>query len=206
MNEAYRTLKQPAEPRAATCWSCTASTRGTRRNTAMPAEFLMEQMEWREAADGGARAPRIEPALEQLHHRLRCRGRSRSSQRSRRISIARTNYAAAADAVCVRTDVRPSTLNATSDATKPLRTSLETLMALLQIAEPGQSAAPHQHRLAVGIDLGTTNSLVATVRNGVPSRPQRRAGAGAAALRGALPCRQASWSLCPSYQVNLSNT
>jgi len=41
-------------------------------------------------------------------------------------------------------------------------------MALLQIAEPGMSTAPHQHRLAVGIDLGTTNSLVATVRNSVP--------------------------------------
>ncbi len=40
-------------------------------------------------------------------------------------------------------------------------------MALLQISEPGQSAAPHQHRLAVGIDLGTTNSLVATVRSGL---------------------------------------
>ncbi|GAB1231746.1 Fe-S protein assembly chaperone HscA [Ferrigenium sp. UT4] len=40
-------------------------------------------------------------------------------------------------------------------------------MALLQISEPGLSAAPHQHRLAVGIDLGTTNSLVATVRNGI---------------------------------------
>lgn len=40
-------------------------------------------------------------------------------------------------------------------------------MALLQIAEPGQSTAPHEHRLAVGIDLGTTNSLVATVRNGI---------------------------------------
>lgn len=39
-------------------------------------------------------------------------------------------------------------------------------MALLQIAEPGQTAAPHQHRLAVGIDLGTTNSLVAAVRSG----------------------------------------
>ena len=39
-------------------------------------------------------------------------------------------------------------------------------MALLQIAEPGQAAAPHQHRLAVGIDLGTTNSLVASVRSG----------------------------------------
>ncbi|MDP3289693.1 MAG: Fe-S protein assembly chaperone HscA, partial [Methyloversatilis sp.] len=41
-------------------------------------------------------------------------------------------------------------------------------MALLQIAEPGESTAPHQHRLAAGIDLGTTNSLVASVRNGVP--------------------------------------
>ncbi len=40
-------------------------------------------------------------------------------------------------------------------------------MALLQISEPGQSAAPHQHKLAVGIDLGTTNSLVATVRSGM---------------------------------------
>ena len=39
-------------------------------------------------------------------------------------------------------------------------------MALLQIAEPGLSAAPHQHRLAIGIDLGTTNSLVATVKSG----------------------------------------
>jgi len=41
-------------------------------------------------------------------------------------------------------------------------------MALLQIAEPGRSAAPHQHRLAAGIDLGTTNSLIATVRSGRP--------------------------------------
>ena len=41
-------------------------------------------------------------------------------------------------------------------------------MALLQISEPGESTAPHQHRLAVGIDLGTTNSLVATVRHSIP--------------------------------------
>jgi len=40
-------------------------------------------------------------------------------------------------------------------------------MALLQISEPGMSAAPHQHKLAVGIDLGTTNSLVATVKSGM---------------------------------------
>ncbi|MBM3346734.1 MAG: Fe-S protein assembly chaperone HscA [Betaproteobacteria bacterium] len=40
-------------------------------------------------------------------------------------------------------------------------------MALLQISEPGESPAPHQQRLAIGIDLGTTNSLVATVRNSI---------------------------------------
>ena len=41
-------------------------------------------------------------------------------------------------------------------------------MALLQIAEPGEAPAPHAHRRAIGIDLGTTNSLVATVRSGMP--------------------------------------
>jgi molecular chaperone HscA len=40
-------------------------------------------------------------------------------------------------------------------------------MALLQISEPGESTSPHEHRLAAGIDLGTTNSLVATVRSGL---------------------------------------
>ena len=39
-------------------------------------------------------------------------------------------------------------------------------MALLQISEPGQSTAPHYHNLACGIDLGTTNSLVASVISG----------------------------------------
>jgi molecular chaperone HscA len=43
----------------------------------------------------------------------------------------------------------------------------ETNMALLQISEPGQAPDPHQRRIAVGIDLGTTHSLVASVRNGV---------------------------------------
>ena len=41
-------------------------------------------------------------------------------------------------------------------------------MALIQISEPGKSTLPHQHKLGVGIDLGTTNSLVATVRSGLP--------------------------------------
>jgi len=42
-------------------------------------------------------------------------------------------------------------------------------MALLQIAEPGQSTVPHEHRLAAGIDLGTTNSLIASVQSGEAS-------------------------------------
>ena len=49
-------------------------------------------------------------------------------------------------------------------------------MALLQIAEPGLCADPHQHRLAIGIDLGTTNSLVATVRSGAAAVLEDEAG------------------------------
>ena len=41
-------------------------------------------------------------------------------------------------------------------------------MSLLQIAEPNQSAKPHAHRFALGIDLGTTRSIVAVVRSGEP--------------------------------------
>ena len=49
-------------------------------------------------------------------------------------------------------------------------------MALLQISEPGQTTAPHQRKLAVGIDLGTTNSLVASVRSGVAETLPNEAG------------------------------
>ena len=51
-------------------------------------------------------------------------------------------------------------------------------MALLQISEPGQSPAPHEQRLAVGIDLGTTNSLVATMRSGIAVVMNDREGEG----------------------------
>jgi len=42
-------------------------------------------------------------------------------------------------------------------------------MALLQISEPGKSTEPHQRRLSIGIDLGTTNSLVASMISGMPT-------------------------------------
>lgn len=57
----------------------------------------------------------------------------------------------------------PSNLSALAAA----REYFLSCMALLQISEPGQSPNPHQRRIAVGIDLGTTHSLVASVRNGV---------------------------------------
>ncbi len=59
-------------------------------------------------------------------------------------------------------------------------------MALLQISEPGLSAAPHQRRLAAGIDLGTTNSLVATVRQRPGRNSARPSGALFAAVGGEL--------------------
>ena len=53
------------------------------------------------------------------------------------------------------------------DALDPAHSAIEPSMALLQISEPGQAPDPHQRRVAVGIDLGTTHSLVAAVRHGV---------------------------------------
>jgi molecular chaperone HscA len=81
-------------------------------------------------------------------------------------------------------------------------------MALLQIAEPGESTAPHQHRLAVGIDLGTTNSLVATVRSGWPVVLSDELGR-PAAVGGALPARRKPWSATrrrPAQAIDPRNT
>ena len=64
-------------------------------------------------------------------------------------------------------------------------------MALLQISEPGQSPNPHERRIAVGIDLGTTHSLVAAVRSGIAEcLPMTKAGS--SAQRRALPGRTAA--------------
>jgi molecular chaperone HscA len=59
-------------------------------------------------------------------------------------------------------------------------------MALLQIAEPGQTPHPHQRRLAVGTDLGTTNLLVAAARSGLCGPLTDAAGQGYPAVRRAL--------------------
>src|SRR5690606_15888637 len=64
---------------------------------------------------------------------------------------------------------RPADPARRADTAPPPRFKTRSIiMALLQISEPGESPAPHQRKLAVGIDLGTTNSLVAAVRSSTP--------------------------------------
>ncbi len=127
----------------------------------MPPEFLMR-------ADGVARdARRSAGEPEALEHLLRARCAREQRQLERGIERAHRREArlspqppARCESSCSSTSSPPRSTGALGDSASRIR------MALLQISEPGQSAAPHQHRLAVGIDLGTTNSLVATVRSG----------------------------------------
>ena len=147
---------------------CNGVDTGEETNTAMPPDFLMQQMEWRESARGRARR-RDDAAL------------GRAGARSLRAEATAPHARRRLGANCIDAGARsmrlPRKLGAQAAVPRQARTSeIDAAyerhwnglrMALLQIAEPGQSTAPHQHRLAVGIDLGTTNSLVATVRSGI---------------------------------------
>lgn len=96
VNEAYRTLRQPLA-RAQYLLQLNGLDTGETSNTAMSPEFLMEQMEWREAM-AEARAAADSAALEQLHHRLRQHAREIHGEIENAIDAAH-NYAVAADAV-----------------------------------------------------------------------------------------------------------
>ena len=119
-----------------------------------------------DAADGLARGAR---------RGRRRRGRRGAGRRSRRPAprTAGGAHAHAGRAPRLRrrratgqgADVRRALSSATSSAGSKRWDN--SVMALLQISEPGASPDPHQRRIAVGIDLGTTHSLVAAVRNGV---------------------------------------
>src|SRR5690606_6335535 len=100
-------------------------------------------------------------ALEHLHHRLRGHARELVDTLARQLDD-EENVAAAAESVR-RLMFLDKLRHEIDDAPEALDNGH---MALLQIAEPGEAAEPHRHRLAAGIDLGTTNSLVATVRSG----------------------------------------
>jgi molecular chaperone HscB len=96
VNEAYRTLKHPLS-RARYLLQLYGVDIQHESNTAMPAQFLMDQMEWREAA-AEARAAEDQAALEQLHHRLRSEADKLFAEIGKNIDR-KQNYAAAADAV-----------------------------------------------------------------------------------------------------------
>ena len=95
VNEAYQTLRKPL-PRAQYLLSLSGHDVDGHSNTAMPPEFLMEQMEWREAV-AEARAGRDADELEQLHHRVKQRMNERYEQLAG--SLDEQDYARAADRV-----------------------------------------------------------------------------------------------------------
>lgn len=96
LNEAYQTLKKPLS-RAQYLLALAGHALDAENNTAMPSEFLMEQMEWREAV-AEARLAREHGELEQLHHRVKQRMNTRYEQLGELLDD-RHDYAAASDRV-----------------------------------------------------------------------------------------------------------
>ncbi len=158
VNEAYRALKDPVG-RAQYLLSLHGIDAKAETDTALPLDFLERQLERREAVDE-ARIARDAGQLESLARRGACgnrrprAGAGRDARRKKELGIGTRERARVAVPVQARRRHRLR-----HRRNRPL-------MALLQIAEPGEAPAPRAHRLAVGIDLGTTNSLVATVRDG----------------------------------------
>ena len=96
VNEGFRTLRK-ALPRAIYLLELEGVDAGLHTNTAMSGDFLMEQMEWREAVEEGRSAGDV-AELEQLHHRLRQHGRDVFDELAEQID-ARQDYVAAAETV-----------------------------------------------------------------------------------------------------------
>ena len=155
----------------------------------------MQQMEWREALDEAQRrATAVERARRRSSraHAKRARARARCGDARQRRGLRRRGAAGAAADVR-RALCASDTRSVDASASASLESRL-THDGLLQISEPGESPDPHQRRIAVGIDLGTTHSLVAAVRNGVaeclPDEDGRRAAAVGRALSAPTGARQ----------------
>jgi len=181
VNEAYQTLKSPLR-RAGYLLQLQGVDPEFETNTAMPAEFLADQMEKRERLEEAAAASDWQRLIA-LSSDLRVETgfpvrENREAARGSGLERGGGDLAAAQVPREIRRGHRCR------------RRGNGLLMALLQISEPGQSPAPHEQRLAVGIDLGTTNSLVASVRNGIAVVLKRSRGPGPAAFdRAVLPRR-----------------
>ena len=160
VNEAYRALRSPVD-RAQYLLSLHGVDAMAENGAALEFEFLERQLERRETASD-ALAARDAPALERLlAERARRDGRAREAPCGAARWRGGVGYR-------VRPGARAEIPGQARRRRRRHAGRSGILMALLQISEPGESPAPHETRLAVGIDLGTTNSLVATVRNGIP--------------------------------------
>ena len=193
VNEAYQTLQDPLE-RAAYLLPLHGIDVDGETDDRMPRDFLMQQMEWREAARRGARGRR--PAIARSCTTLlrEVRARQAHAMAARAGALLDPEQAAkparhAGARAHVPGQARPTRR---IELRRPDARTASARWPCCRSPNPAMSAAPHQHRLAVGIDLGTTNSLVATVRSGVAGGAARRARPRAAALGRALPRRRAA--------------
>ncbi len=159
VNEAYRTLKNPVQRAQYLLRLHGVDTVGE-TDTALPLSFLERQLERREQA-ADAQADGDVRTLSSLLAEARAESAELEARTGatagRRPRVRGGAHAGARADVPVQARRRHR-----RDAGGG-----RILMALFQISEPGESPAPHQRKRAVGIDLGTTNSLVATVRNGL---------------------------------------
>ena len=150
--------------RAVPAARCTASTRSARPTRSCRS---------RSSSGSSSAARRRSDALGRRRRAARCRRCSRrcAATRAMRRTGSRGSSTASTRTPAARTRVRELTFLA--KLAEDLDAMLGALdadgltMALFQISEPGEAPAPHARKRAIGIDLGTTNSLVATVRNGL---------------------------------------
>ena len=162
-NTAFQTLKNPIQRGLYICQLHGVDAK-LETNTAMPAAFLMKQMDWREKLDDQADDL---PALEVLMTEVEQSKDDVIAEITLAIDGAK-NYERAAELLRGLLFIDKFAIELDDAISALVQLYTQYLMALLQISEPGKSLAPHQRRIAVGIDLGTTNSLVAIVKDALP--------------------------------------
>ena len=162
-NTAFQTLKNPIQRGLYICQLHGVDAK-LETNTAMPAAFLMKQMDWREKLDDQSDDL---PALEVLMTEVEQSKDDVIAEITLAIDGAK-NYERAAELLRGLLFIDKFAIELDDAISALVQLYTQYLMALLQISEPGKSLAPHQRRIAVGIDLGTTNSLVAIVKDALP--------------------------------------
>ena len=175
VNEAYRTLRDPVA-RAEYLLLLHGFDATARTDAGLPVAFLTRQLERREAAEAARAAGDME-TLARLADALRADAALAAADVERLLD-------GGGDPKAARDRVRELRfLTRVADDVDDMRADERaTDDAVPDLPSPDASPLPHRHKRAIGIDLGTTNSLVATVRNGLAGRAARRRGTAARAV------------------------